>query len=269
VTATALIAAVLGIVVGAVIGGLGGGGGVLTVPALVFVLGQSAHDATTGSILIVGVTSLVGAAARVRERGIEWRTGVAFGVVGIPAAYLGTLLNRNVGQPVLLIAFACLTLLAATAMLWRGGDQPEELPEAGVGATAVATRHGTVSALAVKIVVCGVVVGFLTGFLGVGGGFLVVPALVVILRMPMSLAIGTSLFIIVLNAVSSVLSRAADLHLNWAVVAPFTVAAIAASLVAKRVTSHVSGATLGRAFAVMLTLVGLFVAAQSIVALIG
>jgi uncharacterized membrane protein YfcA len=123
--------------------------------------------------------------------------------------------------------------------------------------------------LATKIVVCGVAVGFLTGFLGVGGGFLVVPALVIVLRMPMSLAIGTSLFIIVLNAVSSALSRATDLHLHWEVIAPFTVAAIVASLVAKRVSSRLSGTTLTRAFAVMLSAVGLFVAVESVAALIG
>ena len=269
-TATAIVAAVLGIVVGTVIGGLGGGGGVLTVPALVYVLGQNAHDATTGGVLIVGVTALVGAVVRIRERGVEWRTGIAFGAVGIPAAYLGTLLNRHVGQPVLLIAFACLTLLAAAAMLWHGDEHPEDPsePDGGAG-TAIATLRTTVTAQAAKIVVCGVVTGFLTGFLGVGGGFLVVPALVVVLGMPMSLAIGTSLFIIVLNAASSVLSRTTDLHLDWMVIAPFTAAAIVASLVAKRVACRLSGTTLSRAFAVVLGVVGLFVAVQSVAALVG
>ena len=267
-TATALVAAALGIVVGVVIGGLGGGGGVLTVPALVYVLGQDAHDATTGGVLIVGVTALVGTLVRVRERGIEWRTGIAFGAVGVPSAYLGTLVNRNVDQPVLLIAFACLTLLAAAAMLWRG-DSADDPPEHGGAGTAVATRHGVVTGVAVKIVVCGVVVGFLTGFLGVGGGFLVVPALVVVLRLPMSLAVGTSLFIIVINAASSVLARTADLHLDWMVIGPFTLTAIAASLVAKRVACRLSGTTLSRAFALVIGAVGLFVAAESIGMLVG
>jgi uncharacterized protein len=270
VIATAVVAAVLGILVGAVTGGLGGGGGVLTVPALVFVLGMNAHDATTGSVLIVGATALVGAIVRIRERGVEWRTGAAFGAVGIPAAYCGTLLNRQVDQPVLLIAFACLTLLVAAAMLWRGpeGEDDPSDPAGAAGAT-VAVRHGTATAQAVKVVGCGLAVGFLTGFLGVGGGFVVVPALVLVLRMPMHLAVGTSLFVITLNAVSSVLSRGSDLHLDWVVVGPFAVAAIVASLVAKRVAGRLSGVTLGRAFAAMLTLVGLFVAAQSVVAIIG
>ena len=268
--ATALLAAALGILVGCVIGGLGGGGGVLTVPALVFVLGQNAHDATTGSVLIVGATALVGAIARVRERGVEWRTGAAFGAVGIPAAYLGTLLNRQVAPPVLLIAFACLTLLVAAAMLGRGPERADGQAEpAGPAGATVAVRHGTVTAQAVKVVACGVAVGFLTGFLGVGGGFVVVPALVLVLRMPMHLAVGTSLFVITLNAVSSVLSRGSDLHLDWTVVGPFAVTAIVASLVAKRLASGLSGVALGRAFAALLTVVGLFVAAQSAVAIIG
>jgi uncharacterized membrane protein YfcA len=154
VTATAVVAAALGIVVGVVIGGLGGGGGVLTVPALVYVLGQNAHDATTGSVLIVGVTALVGAVARIRERALDWRTGTGFGVVGIPAAYLGTLTNRHVDQAVLLMAFACLTLIAAAAMLWRGGERSEDAPEPGGSAgSAVATRHRTVVVVAGKVVV--------------------------------------------------------------------------------------------------------------------
>lgn len=266
--ATALLAAVLGILVGCVTGGLGGGGGVLTVPALVFVLGLNAHDATTGSVLIVGATALVGAVARIRERGVEWRTGAAFGAVGIPAAYLGTLLNRQVDQPVLLIAFACLTLLVAAAMLWRAPNSDDDPPAGAAGGT-VAVRHGTATAQAAKVIGCGLAVGFLTGFLGVGGGFVVVPALVLVLRMPMHLAVGTSLFVITLNAVSSVLSRGSDLHLDWVVVGPFAVTAIVASLIAKRVAGRLSGVTLGRAFAAMLTVVGLFVAAQSVVAIIG
>lgn len=265
-TATALVAAALGIVVGVVIGGLGGGGGVLTVPALVYVLGQDAHDATTGGVLIVGVTALVGTLVRVRERGIEWRTGIAFGAVGVPAAYLGTLLNRNVDQPVLLIAFACLTVLAAAAMLWRG-DSADDPPEHGGAGTAVATRHAVVTGAAVKIVVCGAVVGFLTGFLGVGGGFLVVPVLVIALRMPMTLAIGTSLLIIALNSVSSVAARVAVAHFDWWIVVPFALAGVLGTLAGKRVADRLSGRTLGHAFAWLLVAVGLFVGVQSLLAL--
>lgn len=110
-------------------------------------------------------------------------------------------------------------------------------------------------------------VGFLTGFLGVGGGFLVVPALVVALRMPMSLAVGTSLAVIAVNSVSSLVARIGEAHPDWRVIVPFTVAAVAGSLLGKRVGERLSAATLTRAFAVMLVLVGLAVGVQSAVAL--
>jgi len=277
-----IAATVLGLLIGLVIGGLGGGGGVLTVPALVYLLGQDAHAATTGSVLIVGASALVGMVARWRRPGLDWRTGIAFGVVGIPAAYAGTLLNNRVDADALMLVFAAVILVAAVAMLYnerpeneRPANQPRPAAPAqhGGGVVAVATRPVTDRQIrlvtAVKIVVCGAVGGFLTGLLGVGGGFLVVPALVVVLRMPMTLAIGTSLLIIVINAASALAARVGDLHLDWMVVAPFAVAAIIGTLLGKRVADACSGAALTRAFAVMLVLVGGFVAVESIGALLG
>ena len=141
----------------------------------------------------------------------------------------------------------------------------------GGAATAVAARTDTevrpvVGTLA-KVVVCGVAVGFLTGFLGVGGGFLVVPALVIALRMPMTLAVGTSLTIIALNSASSLVSRLGVAHPDWQVIAPFTVAAVAGALIGKRVGDRLSAATLTTSFAVLLLLVGLAVGVQSTLAL--
>ena len=118
------------------------------------------------------------------------------------------------------------------------------------------------------VVVCGVAVGFLTGFLGVGGGFLVVPALVIALRMPMTLAVGTSLLIIAMNSASSLVSRLGVAHPDWRVVAPFTVAAVVGALIGKRVGDRLSAATLTTSFAVLLLLVGLAVGVQSTLALV-
>lgn len=269
-------AAALGLLIGAVIGGLGGGGGVLTVPALVYLLGQDARAATTGSVIIVGVAALVGALARVRGHGIDWRTGIGFGVVGIPTAYLGTVLNRHVSQSVLLLCFAGLTIAAATAMLLnnRGRtdtptddhhDQPDPVSATTATRTTARTRH--LLTTAAKVLAYGAVVGFLTGFLGVGGGFLVVPVLVIGLRLAMPLAIGTSLLIILLNSTSSVAARIGDLDLDWSVIAPFTLAAVVGTLLGKRVADKLSGDTLTTAFAVMLIAVGVFVAVESLLAL--
>lgn len=273
-----MLATVLGLVIGAVIGGLGGGGGVLTVPALVYLLGETAGDATTSSVVIVGVTAAVGALARIRSGGVDLRTAAGFGVVGIPAAYLGSLLGHRVGQPVLLLAFAVLTLAAAGALLLNGrygapadcGNAPVPVGPGGA-VTTVATRTETevrhmLGSLA-WVVVCGVAIGFLTGFLGVGGGFLVVPALVIALRMPMPLAVGTSLLIIAVNSAASFVSRLEVAHPDWRVVAPFTVAAVAGALIGKRVGDRLSAATLTTCFAVLLLLVGLAVGVQSTLAL--
>jgi uncharacterized membrane protein YfcA len=280
-----ILAAVgLGLLVGIVIGGLGGGGGVLTVPVLVYLLGQSAQDAVTSSIIIVGITALAGVLARVRGGLVDWRTALAFGAVGIPAALLGTLLNQQVAEPVLLLAFAGVTLAASVAMLLegrgrRGADPDGETgkgrspsrPAAPMGAATVVgaaprARHRRL-ATAAKVVACGLAVGFLTGFLGVGGGFLVVPALVIVLRMPMTLAIGTSLTIIALNSAASFVSRLGVAEPDWSLLLPFTVAAVVGTVVGKRIADRLSGATLTRGFAVLLLVVGLFVAVESVLAL--
>lgn len=295
------LAAALGLVMGAVIGGLGGGGGVLTVPALVYVMGLSAQDATTASVVVVGITATAGVLARVRTGGVDWRTGLVFGVVGIPAAWLGTMLNDRASQPILLLAFAGLTLVAAAAMLVHARstrraagrdtipdhDRAESIDEsldechdalqapavesdAGVRSASIVTRtHGAHAALvtAAKVALGGAAVGFLTGFLGVGGGFLVVPALVIMLRMRMTLAIGTSLLIIALNSVSSMISRIGVAHLDWRIIVPFTLGAVTGTLVGKRVADRLPGHTLGIAFAWLLVAVGLFVGIQNLLAL--
>jgi uncharacterized protein len=260
--------AALGLVIGLVIGGLGGGGGALTVPALVYLLGLTAQDATTSSVLIVGISSLVGAAVRIRN--LRWRTGFAFAAVGVPAAYLGSVLNQRVGEPVVLVTFAVVTVLAATAMLVESrsegcGDGSDRDPGPGPAGTVVTAveRHRALVRTA-TVVGCGAAVGFLTGFLGVGGGFLVLPVLVIALRMPFAAAIGTSLLIMVLNSTAALASRFGDLAVDWSVVVPFTLASIVGTLLGRRVADRLSGAALTRIFAVVLLLVGIFVGVESL-----
>jgi uncharacterized membrane protein YfcA len=261
----------LGVLIGLAIGGLGGGGGVLTVPLLVYLLGQSAQEATTSSVVIVGVTALAGVLARVRGGRIDGRTGLAFAAVGIPAAHLGTLLNQRVDDAVLLLSFAGLTLVAAAAML-LGGHPADDVADASApaaGSTLVAAPPSARRRLwtAAKVAGCGLAVGFLTGFLGVGGGFLLIPALVVALRMPMALAVGTSLLVIALNAAAAVVARVGVAEIDWSVVAPFTAAAIVGTLLGTRVADRLPGRTLTRAFAALLVVVGAVVAVESVLAL--
>jgi uncharacterized membrane protein YfcA len=270
----------VGLLVGLLLGVLGGGGGVLTVPILVYLLGETPQHATTASLVIVGLTALVGAVTRVRSRLVDWRVGLVFGAIGIPTAYLGTIVNRHLDPPVLLLAFAGLIVVVATAMLvsTRRRGEPghdaalepdgplDQVPSGGGTALAVEVRPSR-TATALKVVGSALVIGFLTGLLGVGGGFLIVPALVFALRMRMASAIGTSLLVIAVTSAASIASRVGVVEFDWSVIIPFTLAAIGATTVGKQVADRFSGDTLTRAFAVLLLLVAGFVTVQSITAL--
>jgi len=262
-------AIVLGLLIGMVVGGLGGGGAVLTVPVLVYLLGSNAQDATTSSLVIVGSTAVIGTLDHARSHGIRWRTGLVFGLVGIGAAFAGTRLNRLVTEPVLLLAFAAVMVLAGVAMLLgdRSPDQSDEPAEpAGPGAsTGVLTSTVTTARMrtALLVVVAGAGVGFLIGFLGVGGGFMIVPALVLLLGIPMSAAVGTSLLIIGINSVAALIFRFGAPGIDWGLTVPFALAAVLGTLAGRRVADRLSATVLTRAFAVLLLVVAAFVGVQN------
>lgn len=280
---TIALALIFGVIIGVSLGALGGGGSILTVPVLVYVIGESARGATTASLVIVGITALVGALGHARSGNVRWGAGLTFGIIGVAASYLGTALNRQVSPNALLLAFAALMLIAAAAMLrrTRQSDTPtDESPtadrsceksgdEAGSVATAVTARlaHSPTTKIttqvAVKVLLASLIVGFLTGFLGVGGGFIIVPALVIALDFTMPVAVGTSLLVIALNSIAALGARSGNESFHWAVIVPFTAAAIIGSLVGKRVADKVSGTTLSRAFAGLLIAVAIYVAIRS------
>jgi uncharacterized membrane protein YfcA len=248
-----LIAVVAGAVIGLSMGALGGGGSILAVPVLVYALYLDPRAATTASLIIVGVTAVVAAKSHARAGRVDWRASLIFGALGIPASVGGSLLNRAVDPQLLLLAFAALMLLAAAAMYRRSraGEQGS-------------TSHRPVGvARAARIVVVALVVGFLTGFLGVGGGFLIVPALVLAMGFGMPAAVGTSLVIIAITSLAALIERLGHGAIAWEIVLPFTAAAIAGSLLGKRLSDRVSGATLTRGFAVLLVVVAGFVAVRA------
>lgn len=294
---SALLAVALGLLIGLSLGALGGGGSILTVPALVYAVGESAQAATTGSLVIVGITAAVAAVGHARAGRVRWGAGLAFGAAGVLASLLGTRLNTRVSPAALLVCFAVLMGAAAAAMLAKTmvPARPSELAEdeqaarlrvpAHVGAgprpsadrTAGSSRPAATSAMggsrgrptlgtALKVVTAGLIVGFLTGFLGVGGGFIIVPALVLSLRYDMPVAIGTSLLVISLNSGVALLARGGHETFHWGVIVPFTLAAIAGSTGGKRVADKVSGTSLTRAFAVLLLAVAAYVLLQALFA---
>ncbi|TAM82367.1 MAG: sulfite exporter TauE/SafE family protein [Jatrophihabitans sp.] len=288
-----VLVAVLGAVIGVSLGALGGGGSVLTVPALVYALGEPVGRATTASLVIVGITSLAGAVGHARAGRVRWGAGIAFGVAGVVTSFAGSWVNRMIDANALLLAFAGLLLLAATGMLRRlrgeSGAVPhrDPLPEPA-GGTGVAPdcRPGPVRGVAVRprtaapriagrppvasrsalvrMAVAGLAVGFLTGLFGVGGGFVIVPALTLALGYTMPEAVGTSLLVIAINSAAALAARAGHESFQWGVIVPFTAAAIAGSLLGKRISDRISGDTLTRAFAVLLVLLAAYVAVRSI-----
>ena len=287
---TVLLALPLGILIGLSLGALGGGGSILTVPTLVYLLGVGPHSATTASLIIVGFTSLVGMTAHLRAGRVQVRPGIIFGVLGAGGAYAGSLLSASIDPGVLLAAFSVLMAGAAVTMLRRlrasatpvpqppAAAIPQAIPVAAPGrqegGVAVRPAPPLVSARAqqrpavspVRVVIAATIVGLVTGFFGVGGGFVVVPALVLALGFDMPTAVGTSLLVIAINSASALLSRLGTHHASIGIplLLTFTAAAIAGTLAGTRIASKVRPERLAGAFAVLMIAVAIYTAARSV-----
>jgi uncharacterized membrane protein YfcA len=251
-----LIAVVAGLLIGASLGALGGGGSILTVPALVYLLGQSPHRATTASLMVVGAAAMVGAVTHARSGRVRLKTGATFGVLGIAGSYAGSLASAAVPANVLLAGFGLLMLTVAAVMMLRrrGHAQP------GRAAVSTGTRHTIMVASAATGV------GLITGFFGVGGGFVVVPALVLVLGFDMSTAAGTSLVVIAVNSAAALAARAGHgtLTLNWPLIGTFAAAAVIGALAGGSLAGRASPQRLSAAFTGLVILVAGYTLARSL-----
>jgi uncharacterized membrane protein YfcA len=263
------------LLVGVTVGALGGGGSILTVPVLVYLFGQDARAATTGSLIIVGTTTLIGMLPHLRQGRVRLAQGAVFGVLGVAGAILGSKLAVLVPPEVLLAAFSVLMFVVAALMTRRrravaraeaAGARPAEPDRRPI--LTLRPWHVDGPRLALLLATA-TGVGMLTGFFGVGGGFAVVPALVLVLGMPMPVAVGTSLVVITINSASSLVSRLGqDVTLDWGVIGWFTVLAVVGSLLGSLITTRVRPARLSLAFTVLLVGVAVYTAARSIPALV-
>lgn len=273
---TLVVAVVAGLLIGLSLGALGGGGSVLAVPVLVYALGQSASQATTGSLVVVGATSLVGAVTARRAGNVLLGRGVAFGAAAIGGAAVGARLSTLVPEPVLLAAFAGLLVLVAGVMTVRqvgarrsAGTAGGRRPRLDDPIVSFRPRFACQCPRALKVLVTATAVGLLTGFLGVGGGFLVVPALVLALGLPMEFAAGTSLVVITVTSTAALAVRAGTgTHPDWALVALLTVAAVVGGYTGARLTARVDTSRLRTAFTLLLLLVAGYTAWQALHALV-
>jgi uncharacterized membrane protein YfcA len=261
------VALPIGLLIGLSLGALGGGGSILTVPALVYLLGQDPRAATTGSLLIVGVTALAGMAAHHRAGRVRVVQGLVFGVLGIAGAYVGSRLSATVAPAVLLAAFSVLMLVVAAMMVVRRRAAAGEVEVSSLDGPVLQLRPTFVCDCpqVLKVVAVASAVGLLTGFFGVGGGFVVVPALVLALGFTMPAAVGTSLLVIAINSTSALLSRmGTGVHLDWALIGVFTLAAIVGSVLGGRLATRVRPERLTAAFTVLLVVVALYTAVRSL-----
>ncbi|MGD3110197.1 TSUP family transporter [Streptomyces sp. YGL11-2] len=322
-----------GLLIGLLLGALGGGGSVLAVPALVYLLGQSPHEATAGALVVVAVGAVTGLVCHARAGRVRWAAGATFGALGTAGSYAGSRWSAALDPKVLMAAFSGLMLVVAAGMLLRGvrgargsggpreaGETRETqetqemsrprgarmaqgVREAGHRSGAVPLWHrshrsrrspgapGTVPAPAadarvaptapvtpvapgtpaphatarpLRTAVTASSVGLLTGFFGVGGGFVVVPALTLVLGLEMPVAIGTSLLVILINSAAALATRAGAGSLDWPLLAALAACAAAGSHLGNRLAARLPAQTLTTAFAALVAVLAVTMAATTV-----
>ncbi|MEU9486385.1 TSUP family transporter [Streptomyces decoyicus] len=330
-----------GLLIGVLLGALGGGGSVLAVPALVYLLGQSPHEATAGALIVVTVGAVTGMVCHARAGRVRWAAGAAFGALGTAGSYLGSRWSAALDPAVLMAAFAGLLLVVAAMLLSRvlrerrtAGGRPlrvpseTALPEGPTGAVPLRDPEEQVPsrpsrdpaeqvpsrpsrdpeepvplrdpegfaplrdatepvplrdlthpapplrparptrparpARPVRFAVTASAVGLLTGFFGVGGGFVVVPALTLVLGLEMPAAIGTSLLVILINSLTALGTRAGTGALDWPLLAGFAACAAIGSHFGNRLTTRLRPQALTTAFACLVTVLAVAMAATAL-----
>jgi uncharacterized protein len=233
----------LGIAIGAVLAVVGAGGAILAVPGLIAVLGLSATAATTSSLVIVGAAAIAGVIPRIKKSQVNIKLGFIFSLLGVIGTYLGTRLVLEVSEELTIAIFASLMFIAAVSM-WRGQ---------------VTESQSIAKPIWPLVILVATIIGLITGFLGIGGGFLIVPALVLILKVPTKIAVGTSLVAIATNTVIALSFR----YEFWdqipvESIAAFTLAAVIASLTLAPLATKLPARTIQKIFAIIVVVIAIY-----------
>ncbi len=236
------LALVVGAVVGLALGATGSGGSLLAIPLLVYAVGTSVQTATALSLALVALSALIGAGEALRHGTVRIKAGLLFGGTGIMGGVIGAVLHPLFKPEVLLILLGVLIVAAAAQMWWRSDGPPQQ-----TGTESCADRFP--HACRVKAASLGFVVGILTGLFGVGGGFIIVPALTLWLGFPVRIAVGTSLFIVALVAAGGLATHVRGVGLDRALFFPLAIGGIPGMLSGRVFTRLVSQQTLTRTYA--------------------
>lgn len=255
------LAALLAVFIGAAVGLLGGGGSILTTPLLVYVMGFDPKQAIAASLFVVAVTSAFGLIHYARAGRVRWKTGLIFGAAGMVGAFAGGQIGARLPGGLLLAAFAIMMAATAIAMV-RGRRQ---VPGAGHGGRSIP-----------RIILDGLIVGLVTGMVGAGGGFLVVPALVLLGGLPMQIAVGTSLLVVMMKSVAgflgyvlsfgggSIVSLNPQVEFNWTVTLVITAFAIIGSFIGAAISPRVHPDRLRKGFGYFVLAMAVFILAQQL-----
>lgn len=282
----------VGLGVGIVVGALGAGGGILSVPVLVYLLGQEPHAASMGSLVIVGLTALVSIIPRQREGHIRWRDGLIFGLLSSIGTICGSRISVYVPSDILMILFSILLAVVGVLMLnkavrARRLEREEECEEQRIQNKQIESNEqkaaqkneylardpnhrskqktSNAKQSLLLLILCSSLTGLLTGFFGVGGGFAVVPMLVLALGFSVREASSTSLIVMIIASAVGLISRVdAHIHVDWIVVLSFAAASMLGGLIGAPASRHVRESTLTMLFGILLLVVAIGTAASSI-----
>jgi uncharacterized protein len=248
----------IGIAIGILLGSVGGGGSLVAVPALVYVGAQSVRAAQAGALVVVIAAATIGLVSYLRRDDVRWRAGLAFGAAVAASSFAGSLLSRALDPNVLLLAFSPVMVAGAVAML-RERDRSES--------SFRPWRHGVSSGSATKVASLGVGTGWLTGLFGVGGGFVIVPVLVLGLGFALTEAVGTSLLVMIMGSSIALADRLHGGAVGWSVVAPFAASAVVGVLLGSALGERIAGRMLTRWFALLVVATAIYTATEALVAL--
>ena len=236
--------------IGLLLGATGGGGSLIAIPLLVYVVGLPVQKATTLSLIVVGYSALFGAWKESRHRHVHFKAAILFSLTGMIGAWVGAQGHQLIPESVVLFLFGNLLLVIS---LWTFWQQHQS--------TVTATETGCAQQFswkcALKALAIGWGVGLLTGFFGVGGGFLIVPALMMLMEFPIRLAIGTSLLIISLISIGGIIGHLRMAHLNFLLTGLLLGGSFFGLWFGSQVTRKVSTAHLRKSVAVVIGMVGL------------
>lgn len=244
--------ALMALLIGISLGLLGGGGSILTVPILLYVFHLPTREAIATSLLVVGTTSLAALVPHARAGRVQWRTGAIFGATSMIGAFIAGRLAKHIPAAILLLAFGGMMVITAIAMM-RGKKSP-------AGVDDVSPKPLPVG----KIVAEGLAVGSVTGLVGAGGGFLVVPALVLLGGLPMPVAVGTSLLVIAMKSFAGFAGYLSSVTVPWSVAGLVVTAAVAGSFLGARLVPLLPPEKLRKGFAWFVIVMAVFILGQEI-----